>query len=646
MYPLVKQILCIPRTLTFYSSLIEYCLSLKKSVNYTKIVHGQLIKVGFNSHTFFGNRCLELYTRSGSVDDILKAFDDIKIKNTISWNVCLKGLLNCGRGDMGQVLFQKMPERDVVSWNSMISWYASCERSDCVWERFREMLYVGVKPSGYTYSIVVSLVFDDVLLGKELHGQMIRSGLIRSNVVLGNSLIHMYGKVGLIGYAVGVFMSMEYLDLISWNSLIIGFCKAGFGELGLDQVSSMRYFGYLPDEFTCSAVITCCTNLKNLEKGKQVFAFCIKVGFLCNSIISSAIIDLFSKCNRLEHSIQLFKELGRLDSAVCNAMISSYMSHDIGESAIQLLILMLRKDIRPTEFTLSSILASICGMQVVVQGTQIHSLVVKTGFDIDCIVCSSLIQMYATLGLIDYAIRIFASMTSPDLISWNTMIMGLTLNGKLLNAVDTFKELHRKGPLPDQISLTGVLRSCSYGGFVDEGIVIFSKMEEYYGVRPCYEHYACLVELLCQGGRLYEAMEITEMLPYEPSSTIWESLLQACTFHGDVRLAAKVAVRLMELEPQLSLPYVVMGRVYEMRGQWEDAVRVKKAMNRKVVKNVVGCSWIEIKNHVYSFTGEQLQQHTGRDIYSILRLMTWEKGETLVEVNPADIDAIAHNKYV
>ncbi|XP_048492842.1 pentatricopeptide repeat-containing protein At1g43980, mitochondrial isoform X2 [Beta vulgaris subsp. vulgaris] len=540
---------------------------------------------------------------------------------------------------MAHSLFLRMPERDVVSWNSMLSWYASCGHTDFVWKRFREMLCMGVKPSGYTYSIIVSLVFD-ALSGKELHGRMIRSGLITENVVLGNSLIDMYSKIGLADYAIGVFSSMEYLDLISWNSLIMGCSKAGYGELALSQFSSMRYLGYPPDHFTCSAVLTCCTNLRNLEKGKQIFALCIKVGFLSNSVISSAIIDLLSKCNRLEHSVQLFKELDRCDSAVYNSMISSYASHGFSESAIQLLVLMLREGIRPTEFTLSSVLASICGIQAD-QGTQIHSLAIKSGFGMDFIICSSLVHMYATLGLIDCARRIFASIALPDLVCWNIMITGLTLNGRLVEAIDTFKELHRRGPLPDQISLTGVLRACSYGGFVDEGIAIFSIMEEYYGVKPCYDNYACLVDLLCQDGRLDDAMEITEMMPYEPSSMIWELLLHACGVHGDVRLVEKVAQRLMELEPQLSLPYIVLGRIYEMRGQWEDIIRVRKAMKRNVVKNFGGCSWIVIKNHVYSFTAEQLQQHAGKDIYSVLRLLTLEKGEiTPLETNLAEIDAM------
>ncbi|XP_057526957.1 pentatricopeptide repeat-containing protein At1g43980, mitochondrial [Amaranthus tricolor] len=625
MYTLVKKLHDIPRILTFYSHLLDHCLS-SKSLNLTKVVHGQLIKVGFNGHTFLGNRCLQFYIRFQSTDDILKAFGDIQRKNCISWNICLKGLLNCGQNEMAHSLFQKMPERDVVSWNSMISWYVCSGRSDLAREGFQEMLYIGVKPSSYTYSIITSLVFD-ALLGKELHGRIITSGLIRSNVVLGNSLIDMYGKIGLIDYAVRVFMSMEYLDLISWNSLITGCCRAGFSELALSKFSSMRSLGYSPDQFTCSAVITCCTNLQNLKTGRQLFALCIKAGFLSNSIVSSALIDLFSKSNRLDHSVQLFTELDRFDSAIYNSMISSYVSHGISESAIELFVLMRREDVRLTEFTLSSIVASITGIQVE-QGTQIHTLAIKLGFEMDLIVCSSLVHMYATLGFIDYAMRIFTHMVQPDLIAWNTMIMGLTLNGRLVEAINSFQELHNRGLIPDHMSLTAVLRACSYGGFVDEGVAIFSKIDEYYGLVPCYEHYVFLVDLLCQNGNVYEAMEVTEKMPYEPKSTIWESLLHACIAHGDLRLAEKVSKRLVELEPYLSLPYVILGRIYEMTGRWEDAVRVREAMKRIVVKKVVGYSSIMIKSHVHSFTEDQLQQNAGRDVYLILRLLTWDDSGT------------------
>ncbi|KAK9663945.1 hypothetical protein RND81_14G008500 [Saponaria officinalis] len=636
MYPLVKQTHTISRTLTFYSQLLDLCVS-SKSANLTKVVHAQLIKVGFNRHTFLGNRCLDLYSRYQCIDDILNAFGDITQKNIISWNICLKGVLNSGYYELAHSLFVEMPERDVVSWNSMFSWHASCGHRDIAWERFRQMLNMGLKPSAYTYSILISMVSDS-FRGKELHSGMITSGLVRSNVVLGNSLIDMYSKLGIIDYGFGVFLTMDKLDIISWNSIIIGCCKNGCGDLALSQFSLMRSLGYPFDEFTCSAVITCCTNLRNLEKGKQIFALCIKVGFLCNSIISSAIIDLFSKSNRLELSVQLFKELDKWDSEVCNSLISSYASHDIGENALQLLVQMSRANIRPTEFTLSSVLSSISGIPAE-QGTQIHSLVVKSGFERDYVVGSSIVHMYCKVGLIDCAINYFAIMSPLNLISWNTMIMGLVHNGRSYEALETFKELQRRGPPPDRISLAGVLLACIYGGFVDEGIDIFSKMECSYGVKPCYEHYVSLVDLLCQAGRFIEAIEVTKRMPQLSDSTIWGTLLTACLVQGDIRLAEEVAQRLMELEPQLSLPYVALARIYEMRGHWEDTVRVRETMTRNVAPKVGGCSWIVVKGQLYTFKAEQLHHHSDKNIYFVLELLGFDKDEISSEkVFEADVD--------
>lgn len=611
-------------SLSYCLYLIDHCLSLK-SLNLTTIVHAQLIKVAFNRYTFLGNHCLNLYSQFGSADDALKVFGDIARKNTISWNICLNRLLKFDHFGLAQSMFDEMPERDVVSWNTMISGYTSCGYFDNALGVFREMQNLGVRPSGFTYSLLVSIV-SSARHGKELHGSIIRRGLSTSNVVLGNSLIDMYGKLGIFCYALAVFLIMEELDVISWNSLIISCCKSGYGELAIYQFCLMRSLGYSPDEFTYSAVITSCSDLRNLDKGKQIFALCVKVGFLCNTIISSVAVDLFSRCNRLEDSVRLFEEQDRWDSALCNSMILSFASYGLGEDALQLFVLTLREDIRPTEFMLSSVLSSISILSEE-QGTQIHSLVVKSGLELDAIIATSLVDMYSKFGFIDYARKIFNKIIVRDLISWNSMIMGLSRNGRVFETLDTFKELLRRGPPPDRITLAGVLLACSYGGFLDEGITIFSSMEKSYGVMPGIEHYTCLVDLLCQVGRFNEAIDITEAMPYEPSPLIWESILHACAIHGDLKLAERIAERLMDLEPQLPLPYLVLARMYEMKGQWEGMVRVRKIMEMKGVNTVIGCSWIGIKNHVYAFRADQIQQHGGKDVYFVLGLLNWEMVE-------------------
>ncbi|KDP43089.1 hypothetical protein JCGZ_25275 [Jatropha curcas] len=304
-------------------------------------------------------------------------------------------------------------------------------------------------------------------------------------------------------------------------------------------------------------------------------------------------------------------------------MISSYARHGFEEDAFQLFVLSLRENIRPTEFTISNVLTSISIFPAEV-GTQVHSLVVKLGFELDDIVASSIVEMYAKFGFIDYAMEIFKKIIARDLISWNTMIMGLAHNGRVVETLHIFEELLSRGPPPDRITLAGVLLACSYGGLVDEGMTILSSMQESFGVTPGSEHYACIVNLLCQAGRADEALKITEGTPYEPSSLILRRMLQTGLIHGDLELTEIVTERLMELEPQSSLPYFVLARIYGSRSQWEGMVRVKKTVERKKMKRVIGCSWIGIRNHVYTFKADQLQHHGGKDTYLLLRLLDWE----------------------
>ncbi|MCD9645361.1 hypothetical protein HAX54_034217 [Datura stramonium] len=128
--------------------------------------------------------------------DALKVFDEIPDKNVVSWNICLKVLIQSGDN-------------------------------------------YGIRPSGYTFSILISYV-ESAFHGKEIHGNMLRNGVDLSNIVVGNTLIDMYGKLGLVDYATGVFLAMETVDVISWNSLISSCCKSGCEDTALCYFSLMR----------------------------------------------------------------------------------------------------------------------------------------------------------------------------------------------------------------------------------------------------------------------------------------------------------------------------------------------------------------------------------------------------------------------
>ncbi|XP_072990740.1 pentatricopeptide repeat-containing protein At1g43980, mitochondrial [Typha latifolia] len=608
--------------LSSLSALIDYCLSLNSLLS-AQSIHANLIKTGFHRHIFLGNRLTELYSRSGDVSSSFKAFSDVPTKNTFSWNILLAAFAKSGRVEDARNIFDEMPQRDIVSWNTMVSGYISNGYVDEALGILYRMQELGVRASGFTLSIVASYV-SSAHHGKQVHGLVLRNGLYCSNTVVSNSLIGMYRRVGLVEYACYVFWGMEDQDVISWNSMLSVYKDAGHSKQAFECFRLMRDCVFAIDEFTVSTILNVCADLEDLAKGEQLLALCFKMGFLWNSIVSSAIIDMYSICDRLADAVQLFEEMMRWDSAICNSMISCFARNGLIDEALRIFVDALRMDVRPTEMTFASILSSSSYSGLTEQGTQIHSWISKSGFDADEIVSSALINMYAKLGLTQCAIQIFSTIAAKDLISWNTMIMGLAQNGQGKEALGIFKEMQDYGIQPDRITLLGVLTACSYEGMIHEGKRIFSLMEKKYGVVCGLEHYACMVDMMGRAGRFREAIDFIENMPHKPTASPFEMLLEACRIHGNLHFAELVAEKVMNLEPLCSLPYIVLARMYGSRGKWESMARVWKSMKERGVKKVQGCSWLSIRNCIYVFKSDQILHYGGEDTYTILALLVWE----------------------
>lgn len=174
------------------------------------------------------------------MDDALHAFDEITNRNTISWNICLKGFIRSGQLDKACQLFDEIQQRDVVSWNSMVSGFVQYGHTEYAFELFSKMQNAGIRPNGFTYSILTSIV-SSISHGKEIHGSMIRSGVMSFSVVPGNSLISMYGDLGLLDYAFGVFFNgrkigyhlLEFINVWLFQSRL---CRTGNKAVFFDEI--------------------------------------------------------------------------------------------------------------------------------------------------------------------------------------------------------------------------------------------------------------------------------------------------------------------------------------------------------------------------------------------------------------------------
>ena len=148
---------------------------------------------------------------------------------------------------------------------------------------------------------------------------------------------------------------------------------------------------------------------------------------------------------------------------------------------------MQRERVQPSEFTMVSLLSACAHL-----GALQH-------FELNVIVLTAIIDMYCKCGAILKAIEVFeASPTTRGLSCWNSIIIGLAMNGYERKAIEYFSKLEASDLKPDHVSFIGVLTSCKYIGAVEKARDYFALMMDKYEIEPLIKHYTCMVEVLGQ----------------------------------------------------------------------------------------------------------------------------------------------------
>jgi pentatricopeptide repeat protein len=543
--------------------------------------------------------------------------------NVFSHNILLAALVSSRLLEDARLLFDGMPCRDAVSYNSIISGYVAGLLPNDAFRIFHDMRASGVRPTGFTFSIISSAV-RSVCHGLQLHGAAIRHQLAHCDVIVGNALIDMYRRISLMQYAVRVFSCMQELDAASWNSAMSVYKNQSESTGVFECFRSMRRRGLSVDGFTVSTVLSACSDMEDFAQGDQILVLCLKANFFSNSIVCSAVISFLCMSGRLSDAVRLFRRMATWDSEPCNTMISGYARSGLMEEALSLFATALRNGVVPTEFTFSSVLRWSSCFGLMEQGTQIHCLICKLGFGDDVVVATALTDMYCKLGLMKHAREIFNTVYSKDLVLWNTMLLGLLQNGRDKEALRMFRRMIKHGIRPDRITLLGALSACSSKGLVTEGLDIISLFKDKYHVTPTLEHHACIVDILSRAGMFREAVNYAEVRLQKSGASAFSKILEECIIQGNLHVAEFIAEKMLDLKSQLSLPYTVLVQTYGARCKWDKMAGVLRLMEDQRAIKVQSCSWLCIKNHVHVFTSDQLLHHGREATYEVLGLLFWD----------------------
>nr|XP_010920183.1 pentatricopeptide repeat-containing protein At2g21090 [Elaeis guineensis]XP_010920184.1 pentatricopeptide repeat-containing protein At2g21090 [Elaeis guineensis] len=489
------------------------------------------------------------------------------------------------------------------------------------------------------------------LRGRPSDARRLFARMPHPNLFSFNAMLAGYARVGLLRHARRLFDRMPHRDVVSWNTMIIALARAGSFRDAVGLYSQLRHssLGFNPHTF--SGLLIACNRLRDMGLIRQVHAQVFLLGFLSNLIISSSLVDAYAKCGYLDYARKLFDEMPTRDVlawttlvhgfANCGdlvsartlfdgmpdrnpvswtALIGGYTRHGHPLEALDLFRGMMSWGVRPDQFTFSSSLCACAAIASLKHGKQIHARLLRTRFNPNAIVLSSLIDMYSKCGDLAGGRWVF-DLTDPDTrdtVLWNTMMSAVGQHGLGREAIRMFEEMISALMKPDANTFVVLLSACSHSGLVAEGLQLFKSMAQSHHIVPEEDHYVCLVDLLGRAGCFKEVMEWLGKMPLRSSCRAWNALLGACRIHRNLQLGREVAGRLLKLEPHSSAAYVLLSNICADVGNWETVEKVRHIMQEKKVRKERAASWIEVDHTVHFFGASDHLHPSKEDIYAAL----------------------------
>lgn len=163
------------------------------------------------------------------------------------------------------------------------------------------------------------------------------------------------------------------------------------------------------------------------------------------------------------------------DEVSWNSLISGYVNlgfHDDRAVRAYKQMMISERRIRPNRITLSTMLVFASGRSSREIGSQIHSQIIKLGFESYVFVGSPLVDMYSKSGHIKDAKLVFDDMSEKNVVVYNTMITGLLRSGLVEESKTLFDSMSEK----DSITWTTMITGFTQNFFHDEAIELFRQM--------------------------------------------------------------------------------------------------------------------------------------------------------------------------
>jgi pentatricopeptide repeat protein len=377
-------------------------------------VHGVIIKMGFVCNIYVENSLVHFYSVCKRFGDASRVFDEMLVRDVVSWTGVISGYVRAGLFDEAVGLFLRMDVEPNAA--TFVSVLVACGRK------------------GY------------LSVGKGIHGLSFKSAF-GVGLEVSNALIDMYVKCGCLPGAKQVFDELAEKDIVSWTSIISGLVQCNCPKEALELFQDMQSSGIEPDGIILTSVLSACARLGALDYGRWVHEHIDRKAIKWDIQIGTAMVDMYAKCGCIEMSMQIFNGMPHKNVLTWNALLNGLAMHGHAYKVLELFEEMVRVGMRPNEVTFLAILTACCHCGLVNEGRQYFNWMKGQQYNLPPRLehYGCMVDLLCRARLLDEALELTKAMPmSPDVRIMGALLSACKENGNTelpQEILDRFVEL-------------------------------------------------------------------------------------------------------------------------------------------------------------------------------------------------------------
>ncbi|XP_051116709.1 pentatricopeptide repeat-containing protein At1g34160 [Andrographis paniculata] len=291
----------------------------------------------------------------------------------------------------------------------------------------------------------------------------------------------------------------------------------------------------------------------------------------------------------LAYAIAVFRFLQSPRTNDWNAIIRGHAKSDHPINAFHWYLAMSRAPCKPDALTCSFFLQACARALARIESLQMHAEVLKSGCGADVLLQTTLLDVYAKCGDLDYACQVFDEMSVRDIASWNALIAGLAQGNRPYEALKLFNRMTEgRGSefMPNEVTVLGALSACSQLGAIKEG----EKVYDYIRKRKLDKNVIvcnAVIDMYSKCGLVKKAFGVFEAMRCLRSLVTWNTMIMGFAMDGDGHKALQLFNRMVENRHRLApdgVTYLAALCACNHGGMVDEGTRLFELMGRHGVR--------------------------------------------------------------